>query len=180
MINKLLFILLIAGSTGARSQPLLDNKPGTEYCTRENPLSGIIYADSIGQQVILDSVNRLLIGQWQLVNIGTKTYWEMPVPEDSIKMSIDGQGNATVYKQGSQLIDFHLAAGINYGNLRCVISEVGRAYFNLRTSLVSDGQGGLAKGKLIYPNGIRVCEEYLELYAFRSHSPNYVFRRLHY
>lgn len=175
---KLLLVLLLASLAETSSQSVPTSKPDKEYCKRENPLSRISYTDSICQQVVLDSVNMLLVGQWQLVDIGIKSY--KPAPEDSIRMSIDGQGNTIVSARGKQLTEFHLAAGINYGQIRCVISEAGRSYFHLRTSLVSDGQGGLAKGKLIYPNGIRVCEDYLEIFAFKSHSPNYVFKRLRY
>jgi hypothetical protein len=134
--------------------------------------------DSTRRQVVLDSVNRLLVGQWALIDIGTRTYTVMPAPEDSIKMSIDGKGNSTVHVQGKRIVDFQLAAGINYGHLRCVISEGGRVYFHLRPSLVSNGEGGEAKGKALYANGLRVCDDYLELYAFTSSGPSYIFKRL--
>ena len=134
--------------------------------------------DSTRRQVVLDSVNRLLVGQWQLIDIGTKTYNVMPTPEDSITLSVDGQGKSVVYEKGKQVIDFQLAAGINFNNLRCVISEAGRAYFHLRASRKSKGEDELSQQPVIYPNGLRVCEDYLEIYAFTSAGPSYIFKRL--
>lgn len=178
MNTKILLFLLMTGLNGTWSQPLLNSKRDIEYCARENRLGYMGSTDSTRHQVVLDSVSRLLVGQWQLVDIGMKIHNVMPVPGDSITMSIDGQGNTTAYVRGKKLIDFQLAAGINYGQLRCVISEGGRDYFHLKTSLVSNGQGGLDKGKPVYRNGIRVCEDYLELYGFTSAGPYYVFKRL--
>ncbi|GAB3641535.1 hypothetical protein GCM10027423_21710 [Spirosoma arcticum] len=102
----------------------------------------------------------------------------MPIPADSIEMSVDGKGNSIVYARGKQIVDFQLAVGINYGNLRCVISETGRAYFRFRTPRVRAGQRDMNNGETIYPNGLRVCEKYLEIYAFTSAGPYYVFKRL--
>lgn len=102
----------------------------------------------------------------------------MPTPADSIEMSIGEQGSAIVREKGKQLVSFQVAAAINYGNLRCVISEAGRAYFRFRMPRVRAPQRDMNNGETIYPNGLRVCEEYLEIYAFTSAGPYYVFKRL--
>lgn len=176
--DKLLLIMLITGSTNMLSQSITSRQADKEYCARDRRLSYMAPTDSARYKAVLDLVNNLLIGQWQLIDIGTKTYTVMPTPEDSIKMSVDKQGNSIVYGQGKQLVNFQLGAGINFNNLRCVISEAGRAYFHLRTNRMSKGQEELSQGPILYPNGLRVCEDYLELYAFTSAGPYYVFKRL--
>lgn len=178
MNTKLLLILLILGSTKIVAPSLPVTQADREYCPQAKLLSYIHPKDSTRRQVALDSVNRPLVGQWQLIDIGMKTYMVMPTPQDSIKLSIDGGGKTVVYQKGKQLIDFQLAAGINFNNLRCVISEAGRAYFRLRASRKSKGEEELNQGSVIYPNGLRVCEEYLELYAFTSAGPSYIFKRI--
>ncbi|AUD04123.1 hypothetical protein [Spirosoma pollinicola] len=178
MNTKLPLILLILGSTQTMAPSLSANQTDREYCPHAKRLSYMHPTDSTRRQVVLDSVNRLLVGQWQLIDIGNKTYKVMPTPEDSITLSVDGQGKSVVYEKGKQLIDFQLASGINFNNLRCVISEAGRAYFHLRASRPSKGEEELSQQQVFYPNGLRVCEDYLELYAYTSAGPYYVFKRL--
>lgn len=178
MNTKLLFTLLILHSIQLWSQSIATNQTDKEYCPHSRRLSYIHPKDSIRRQAVLDSINRLLVGRWQLIDIGTKTYYVMPTAEDSIQISIDEQGSSIVRSKGKQVVDFQVAAGINYGNLRCVISEAGRAYFRFRTPRVRAGQRDMNNGETIYPNGLRVCEEYLEIYAFTSAGPYYVFKRL--
>lgn len=178
MNTKLWLIILIIGSTKTLSQPLSLNQTHKEYCSKEKRLSYIDPMDSIRHQVVLDSVNRLLVGRWQLADISVRINKMIPTPEDSIEISVDEQGNSIVYAQGNKIIDFQLAAGIYHSDLRCVISEAGRAYFHLRPSHISDGQKGESKGQAISGNSLRVCEAYLELYVFSRAGPSYVFRRL--
>lgn len=183
MNTKLLLILLVTGSVEILPHSTIIGQPDKEYCSDEKRLGYFHPADSTRRQVILDSVNTLLVGRWRLIDIGTRTYTVMPAPEDSIEVNIDKQSNSIVYRQGKRMVDFQLAAGINYGNLRCAISEVGRDYFGLRPSRVEDarvkdGLGEMNKGEVNYPNGLRVCEDYLEIYAFTSAGPYYVFKRL--
>ena len=178
MNNKLPLILLVLGSVETMDTSTSANQTDRVYCPHEKRLSYMNPADSTRRKVVLDSVNRLLVGQWQLIDIGTKTYKVMPTPEDSIKLNVDGQGKSVVYQQGKQKIDFQLAAGINFNNLRCVISEAGRAYFHLRASRISKGEEELSQQQVFYPNGLRVCEDYLEIYAYTSAGPYYVFKRL--
>lgn len=178
MSIKLVLILLALCATKALSQPTLDTLSHTEYCKDGTKVGFIGNTDTVRLRVVLDSINKLLIGQWQLISVGMKAFDAMPLPEDSIKMNIDGQGHSIIYRKGVPIAKFQFAAGMNYNFLRSVISEVGRVYFHLKIPLVVDGQVGMKKGELIYRNGLRVCENYLTFYAFTSAGPSYLFRRL--
>ena len=169
---------MIVGSIDTLPQSIATDQTDKEYCSHEKRLGYFHPTDSTRRRVILDSVNRLLVGQWQLIDIGTKTYTVMPTPADSIEMSIGEQESAIVRVKGKLIVGFQVAVGINYGNLRCIISEAGRAYFRFRTPQVKASQRDMGNGETIYPNGLRVCEEYLEIYAFSSAGPYYVFKRL--
>lgn len=68
MSNKLLFSLLIVGSIETLPQSIATDQTDKEYCAREKRLGYFHPTDSTRRRVILDSVNRLLVGQWQLID----------------------------------------------------------------------------------------------------------------
>ena len=173
MVSKLIFILFISLCSWVGTQLTLTVQTDKKYCIDQQRVV-VPEFDSTRRQLVLDSVNRLLIGRWQLIEIGRSSL-TMPTPEQSIEISVDAQGHAIVYRQGVPKIDFILFASSTITFLRCGINETGRTYFRL---LKNSRGGDIPNVRIYYPNGLRVCEEFLEIWAPTSAGPYYIFKRL--
>ena len=175
-MNPHLFLLLLSLPYRVWSQSLFTTE-FKRYCPDQKPVY-IPPSDTLRRQVILDSINTLLIGKWQLIQTEDGGWSSPRTRKQLIEMTIDEQGHTTIYQEHKQVINFQLAAGLNFGYTRCVIDEPGRDYFKLRSPIKSSRQGRFPKGEFSYPNGLRVCDEALVIYAFTSAGPTYIFKRL--
>lgn len=178
MDSRLLFIVLVLLTYIGGAQSVANIQLDKVYCLHEERIV-VPESDSIRRQIVLDSANQLLIGRWQLIDIGMRTYTIQPSPEQLIEMTIDARGHTAVYQRGTRFTSFKLVANSMYSHLRCQLDSTGMNYFRLRPPrLRASRSSEQQKGSVFSHTGLRICEEFLEIYGFTSSGPYYVFKRL--
>lgn len=179
---KIYFVVLLIAvkPTFGLAQSLVTDDYG-KYCEKERN-SSIYYSDTTRRQAIIDSLNDLLIGDWQLVSISPAHYKSnlsrLSSNEKMIVMSIKEKGSATIRTELEEIIKFNISVGLSYYNTRCVIDEDGRQYFDLITPAKRKNFGTMKQGEIVYRNGLGICKEGLVINAFTSTGPKYVFKRI--
>ncbi len=137
-----------------------------------------LHLDSTRRQAIVDSVNRLLIGRWQLIDVSDRVFVSMPTPEQQVEMLIDKQGHTIVYRQGQPILNCRLAASLAFYRLRFEADQAARTYFHLGKPVLSKGEYDTPKGQYVHYNRLRVCRDTLVFYSLSSVGPSYAFKRL--
>jgi hypothetical protein len=176
MTKTLITSLLIIVSTSVWEQS--DSKESKNTCGWDAEVIFPLNLDPVRRQVIVDSVNQLLIGRWQLIDVSDQVFVSMPTPEQHIEILIDKQGQTMVYRQGKPILNCRLAASLAFYRLRCEADQAARTYFHLREPVLSEGKYDTPKGQYVHSNRLRICRDTLVFYALTSAGPSYTFKRL--
>lgn len=176
MTKALIVSLLTIVTTGVWGQS--DSKVSRNTCGRDAEVIFPLNLDPVRRQVIVDSVNQLLIGRWQLANVSNRAFVSMPTPEQHIEMLIDKHGQTIIYRQGQPILNCRLAAGLAFYRLRCEADQAARTYFHLREPVLSKGDHDIPQGLYMHSNRLHVCSDTLVFYALTSVGPSYAFKRL--
>lgn len=164
------------GPTFVKGQSVSSKHENT--CGRNSPVIFPLHLDSVRRQVIVDSVNQLLIGRWQLTAVSQRAFTEMPTPEQQIEMLIDKKGYTTIYRQGKPILQCRFAANVTFYRLRCEADHAARAYFHLREPVLSEGKYDVPLGQYMHPNRLGICKDTLVFSSPTSIGPIYSFKRL--
>ncbi len=176
MIKTLIISLLVIGPISVWGQSAI-SKSKSE-CGWDAEAIFPLHLDSTRRQVIVDSVNQLLIGRWQLIDVSDQVFISMPTPEQHIEMLVDKQGQTVVYRQGQPILNCRLAASLAFYRLRCEADQAARAYFHLREPVLSKGDHDIPQGQYMHSNRLRICRDTLVFYALTSVGPSNTSNRL--
>lgn len=137
--------------------------PGSTDPTVECPFVKLsVGLDSTGLRLAMDSISKVLSGQWKLVEVAGGWHTARK-PSKVVKMLLDSQGRGMIYEEGQRVSTYQLTLNEFYRYMRFSIIEKEGTFFDFSPK---------SRGYL------RLCQQTLILRVNAAEGEAYVFERV--
>lgn len=163
-------------------QPTGTSAPQPHEGCRPGLFINVQHEDTVKQCAIIDSITKLMVGRWELVEEGAgDCFVPAHAPARMTQITINQQGEGLLFIAGSRGVWFQLLLSYYYANVHFAMVQNGYSgysnYFEFFPPNKRPKRKGIPDRTGYYPNILRVCEETLIMYGPRT-GLSYVFRRM--